>query len=287
MTPSTEHDLGPDLSALVAELPARVIAIRHITGLPVRGLSRATFRLTCADGTIYKGRRMDSETDARRVFELTRTLDADGIPRPLAHHRAALVEPWIKGRAVRRDESVHVFRRVGSVLGSIHAIEHDLGSESARWTPMSRLSAIERRLGELVDLRVVPGRTARRLEEIAARTAPPSFATGIIHRDVWPRNVVIARDGTAWIIDSGNVSVGAHAFDRARTEYLWPMEPAQRAAFEAGYAATARTGDTLQDTATSTFWSIDVLSEVALFRRVHGARGIARPVTLLQRLARP
>src|SRR5262245_37536997 len=97
-------DLGPDLAELVAELPSPIVGIKPITGLAAPTLRRATFHIRLADGTFLKGRRMETATDAARVYELGQLLDANGFPRPLAVRGNALLEPWIDGRTPRGDE---------------------------------------------------------------------------------------------------------------------------------------------------------------------------------------
>jgi fructosamine-3-kinase len=121
---------------------------------------------------------------------------------------------------------------------------------------------------------------AARLRNVAADSVPGSSSVGIVHRDLWPRNVVIDKHGTPWIVDNGNVAYGAHEFDLARTDYLWPMDAAARESFRTGYSET---GPTLSPD--SAFWKIDVLTEVALFRATHRVRGLARPMGRLRLLA--
>jgi len=272
--------LGSDLVALLAELPSPVVQVKPITGLAARSLHRATFRIRLADGTVLKGRRLDAAADAQRVYELARLLDADAFPRPVAIRGAALLEPWIDGRVVRDDEEPQLLRRCGALLGSVHAIEHDLDGEARRWTPEHRLAEALARLETLRLGGHLSRRRSVQLAAIAQATVPIRASTGLVHRDLWPRNVVVDRDGLPWIIDNGNVGLGAHAFDLARTEYLWPMSHGQREAFLCGYDSTAPAREP-----TGTFWLIDVLTEAAVFRIGAGARGVSRPLARLGEIA--
>jgi hypothetical protein len=60
------------------------------------------------------------------------------------------------------------------------------------------------------------------------------------------------------------------------------MSAALTDAFRAGYADVR--GHAPEP---SEFWTIDVLSDVALFRLLNGIRGVSRPIRMLRELARP
>ena len=271
--------LGRDLVELTARLPSPVVSARRITGLPIQGLSRATFKLRAADGTTYKGRRLDTPADALRVYRLARRLDPSGFPRPIARRGVAVLEPWTRGRPARNDKSLDLVRRCGALMGTVHSIPLEAADEAARWAPRRRLADVGQRLGQLRDSRLLSQRSAAHILEIARASVPQRARFGVVHRDLFPRNVVVDRSGGPWVIDNGNIGLGAHAFDLARTEYLWPMDAEQRKAFVDGYADT---GPALEQP--SPFWTIDVLSEVAVFRMVHGARGVSRPVGCLKQI---
>jgi hypothetical protein len=277
--------LGSDLLVLLDELPTPAVAAAPITGLPAPALTRATFRVRLADGTRLKARRMDTAHDAIRVFELARRFDERGFPRPIAVHGAALLEPWIDGRVARADAPVDVLHRCGQLLGGVHALADRRNDTAERWapegwTPERRLTDLARRLDVLADGGHLSRRRADRLIGAAREGRPAAASTGVIHRDLWPRNVVVDATGSAWIVDNGNVGYGAYAFDLARTEYLWPMTAAQRTAFHRGYDETGP-----PRAPESSFWLIDVLSDAALFRIASGVRGASRPLRRLHEIA--
>lgn len=276
-----EDLLGADLLVLAATLPSRVVSARSITGLRAPALSRATFRLRLAGGALVKARRMESAEDAKRVETLAARLDPHTFTQPFARHGVALLEPWVQGEpldATSADSAV--VRACGAALGMVHAVRVELDNETRRWIPAGRLANVEQRLDRLVAMRALSARTGQRLATLARRTVPETAATGIVHRDLWPRNLIVDRGGKVRVVDIGSIGYGAHAFDLARTAYLWPMTSEQYKAFREGYAEKAGKPDDV-----SPFWSIDVMTEVALFRRLSGARGVSRPLDRLRTLA--
>ena len=273
--------LGSDLAALLDRLPSRLTGATAITGLRAPALQRATFRLRLSDGTILKGRRMDSSEDAERVERLAEHLDGDSFARPLMRHGAALLEPWVVG--VRLDKAAPdeaLLRSCGALLGRVHSARIDLNGEARRWTPDVRLRNVLGRLDQLSGLGRLSLRDNERLALFLETAVPKVAPTGLIHRDLWPRNIVVDADRRPHVVDNGSLALGAHEFDLARTAYLWPMSKAHAAAFADGYgAAGPRAAEQ------SVFWTVDVLAEVALFRLLAGARGAGRPLALLRALA--
>lgn len=273
--------LGPDLMVLVGRVPARLARATAITGLRARALQRATFRLGFSDGTCLKGRRMDSAEDAARVESLATHLDGASFARPLMRHRTALLEPWVVGTRLDQaapDEAM--LRSCGALLGSVHSAQVDLNGETRRWTPDIRLRNVIGRLDQLSSLGRLRQRDNERLARLVEARVPKAASTGLIHRDLWPRNIVVDADRHPHVIDNGSLALGAHEFDLCRTAYLWPMSESHAAAFDDGYRAAA--GIKVER---SVFWTVDVLAEVALFRLLAGARGAGRPLARLRALA--
>ncbi len=273
--------LGPDLARLISGVDVRFVAATRITGLRAAARDRATFRLRFAGGLVLKGRRMDSVADAERAYSLGSMLDGRSFTRPMARHRTALLEPWVTG--TRLDPEVatdDTLRACGRLLGSVHALDVDVNGEAQRWHSVARLANVEQRLAHLRELTLLPRGVESCLRDRARETCPSNVVVGMVHRDLWPRNVVVDAQRRPHVVDNASIAIGAHAFDWARTAYLWPMTGAQRDAFRAGYLAAApRAADE------SVFWMIDVLSDAALFRRLAGARGVSRPVARLRAIA--
>ena len=273
--------LGDNLAALTREVGAPLLAATRITGLRAKALQRQTFRLRFAGGLVLKGRRMDRVEDAERAFRLGTLLDERGFSRPLAQSGAALLEPWVAGARIDlAGPTEAALRECGRLLGTVHALTVDVDGETRQWQPAWRLRDIEARIDQLRRVGLLSARTRTRLVGLARAAVPDEAVVGVVHRDLWPRNVVVDAAGRPHVIDNASISIGAHAFDRARTAYLWPMPNGQRAAFEAGYRESAP-----RPPADSPFWTIDVLSDVALFRRLAGARGVSKPISQLRQLA--
>ncbi len=278
-----DQSLGPDLATLVASHPARLVGARMITGLRAKLLDRQTFRLRFAGGLVLKGRRLDREEDARRIDELTRRLDGRWFTPPIARHGAALLEPWVNGVTLdRHGPTPTLLRECGQALGSVHAVQEDLEGHVQGWQPDGRLANVVLRLERLATQGALSARMSRRLAGIARAELPGSAATGIVHRDLMPRNVIIDASGAPRVVDNGSINLGAHDFDLARTAYLWPMAGEHEDEFRAGYADSAG-----RSPVPSRFWMIDVLADVALFRLLSGARGVSRPIRLLREMAAP
>lgn len=263
-------------------MPSRLVGATRITGLRAPALERATFRLRFADGTTLKGRRLDRPAEAERIQRLIRHLDPDAFAHPLAMRGRALLEPWVDGKVLPRGvRDAEVIRACGALLGSVHAVRTDWDAdEAARWEPARRLANVTHRLVKLAAAGLMSPRLSDRLIQVAGESVPSEIVVGIVHRDMWPLNIVIDSAGRPRVIDNGTISFGAHAFDLARTAYLWPMDAGARKAFRSGYdgAAPGRPAD-------SPFWDIDVAAEVALFRHTAGVAGVPRPLAQLRRLA--
>ncbi len=293
-----EAQLGPDLTALVSRLGAPIAEALPITGLPARRLSRATFRLTLADGRVLKGRRLDSAADGDRIRTIVARLGRPELPRILACGGSALVEEWIVGEPLgRRVPDVAFLGRCGGLLGTIHTTPVDAEaasvSPSATLVPMAHprrrpeLEAhharIEWTVGELLRDGVVSAAVAADLRAVARGHLPTEIATGFVHRDFCRENIVRGPSGNLFIVDSDSVGIDAYDLDLARTWYRWPLPPAARRAFDAGYREHRHPGGYV---AHFPFWAVAVLTDAALFRARACTPGWRVPLHRLERLLR-
>jgi hypothetical protein len=278
--------LGTDLSALIATLGTSVVESLPITGLRSRTFTRATFRLTLADGRVLKGRRLDSPADADRIRTVVTRLGRPEMPRIVAHRGAALLEEWIVGEpALQSRADVAFIERCGGVLGIIHGTP--LGTPpiqpQTRPEPAAQYDRVECALAELLQLGVLSARVAADLRTVAREHLPAEIAVGFVHRDFCGENIVRGPGGAPFVVDNGSVGVDAIEFDLARTWYRWPLPAAQRRAFDAGYRAhRQRAGATEQ----FPFWAVAVLSEATLFRIRARTAGWRVPLRRLERLLR-
>jgi hypothetical protein len=92
--------LGDDLCALIEGLTSGIRDIAPITSLSARRSSRASFRIALEDGSVVKGRRLDSRFEAERLTRLSRHLCLPLIPAVIAQHGTAVIEPWTEGRSL-------------------------------------------------------------------------------------------------------------------------------------------------------------------------------------------
>jgi hypothetical protein len=288
--------LGPDLTALVAGLGVPVVEASPITGLAARTLSRATFRLTLADGRMLKGRRLDAAADADRIRTIVTSLARPEMPRIVACGGTALLEEWIAGVPLgRRVPDVAFLVRCGRILGAIHKTPVDASAERvSRYTAPAPLTGPERRptaeahhtridwaVGELLRDGLVRAAVAADLRAVARAHRPVEIATSFVHRDFCRENIVRTPGGHPSVVDSGSVGIDACDFDLARTWYRWPLPPDARLAIDAGYRE-CRPSDAYA--AHFPFWAVAVLTDAALFRARAGTPGSRVPLRHLGRL---
>lgn len=279
------NGLGTDLSALIETLGTRVVESLPITGLRSRTFTRATFRLTLADGRVLKARRLDSPADADRIRTVVARLGRPELPRIVAHRGAALLEEWIVGEPAGQSRADLAFiERCGGVLGTIHTtpLETPQVHPETRPEPAAHYDRVECAIAELLRLGVLSAGVAAALRTVAREHLPTEIAFGFVHRDFCGVNIVRGPGGAPFVIDSGSVGVDAIEFDLARTWYRWPLRSTQRRAFDAGYRAHRhRAGGTEQ----FPFWAVVVLSEATLFR-IRARTGWRVPLRRLERLVR-
>jgi Ser/Thr protein kinase RdoA (MazF antagonist) len=246
---------------------------------------RATFRLAFTDGLVVKGRRCETEAQAERVQRLGARLDPRHFPRVLARNGAALFTEWIPGRPLTPDDlTVSRLRACGEILAGVH---RGLISDEERVAGRVEADTWRRRLIDGLEALARCGALARSDQTAAAalaeRFAPPPPALHLIHGDFCARNIVLDQGATLRVVDNENLTVGPAEYDLARTWYLWPMDPAERAAFADGYGLSEPLA---RFTAHLAFWAVLVLVESARFRLRHPTRAPAVPLGRLRSLLR-
>ena len=274
--------LGNDLCTLARGVSAPLVGVAPLTTLSSGQSHRASFRLEFADGQLLKGRRFDSEEDARRVATLLPLLDGRFFPRLVATCGSAAVLEWVEGEPLGTQQC-HEGRM--EEMGGVHARLHGVavprrsghaGSDAADW-PVR----LARYLNELVAGGFIDGRTRARVETVIGTATPLRFPAGLVHKDFCLENMVVSPNGDVRIVDNETVTVDCADFDLARTWYRWPMTPSQATAYLAGYRHY-RAARTLERD--FPFWVVAVLASSALFRLRRGIDA-AVPLHRLRALA--
>jgi Ser/Thr protein kinase RdoA (MazF antagonist) len=250
--------LGDELAQLAGELPAPIVALEPIAGSG----SCATIRLTLADGTMLKARRLADAGHALRIEQLLQQLAHPSFPAVRARRGAVIVTDWVPGRTLA---SIEVDLDLLRSCGALHAFVHmrRIEPDVAPWrSPVARVR-LQSSLDALVLAAVISRSEADAATRIALRHAPGACAAGLVHGDLNAENVIRNHAGGLVVVDNETLSTGAYAYDLARTWYRWPMADAQWSAYLAGYT-TACPGDDIE--AHLPFWRIAVLARGAAFR---------------------
>jgi hypothetical protein len=234
--PAALEALGADLSALLAVMGAAVVEVLPVTTIRWAGARRAAFRLTLADGQVFKGRRLNTPADAERVAHLSSLLDPRHFPPVLAHRGSALLTRWIPGEPVRNGAWPPArLGACGRLQGAIHRIHVPpeisvLLRPTPDWT-----RRLDQCLDELVAGGALDTRSAREIHHLVAVSAPATVGVGVCHTDFCADNIVVSDAGRIWVVDNEGISLNAPEFDLARTWYRWPMTPTQARAYADGY----------------------------------------------------
>jgi len=261
-----------DLDTLLRARPSPVVACDPIGTQAAARPRRRTFRVRCADGTLWKARRLGSPAAAARVEAIVGRLDPARFPRVVARRGAALLEEWVAGEslAAAAPEAAHL-RWAGETLAAVHGAPPPPGARAAR----PRLGA------DLAWLVQAGALGAAEAEALRARAgAAPPAGRAILHRDLCPENVVADPAGRLVAVDNDAVRVGAPAEDLARTLYRWPMRPAEEALFLGAYEAAG--GDAGPFRAARAWWTVAVLAHAARVRRARGYAGAGETLARLR-----
>jgi hypothetical protein len=277
--------LGTDLCALLRTLGAPVTGLAPITALPSPVRGRAAFRIELADGRRLKGRRLKSAERAEVVHRLRGAIGGGFAP-ILARRGDAMLLEWVEGESLDSLAPLPpaLLRRCGAMLGALHRLRVDAPPGVEPRGPRELLTKLERDAEELVVARRLEPELAARAREAAAAERPAEATRGVIHKDFCAENLVRARSGEIVCVDDATLSFGPHALDLARTWWRWPMTPAERAHFSAGY----REQQSLEPFARHfRFWVVCVLVAAAATRLRSRAPGSREAIDALRRLLAP
>lgn len=278
--------VSEDIVALVESLAGAITGVTVLTSLPSPSRSRAVFRLTLADGRVFKARRFDSPDQAEQVAKRLSAVSGRAFRRIRARAGAVVLEDWISGtRFDLARRPLADFARAGRVLASLHAtpVEHPRQWDGRRLAQDWHATLIER-IERLRTIGMLTRRCRDRLLDSIATFVPRECRISLVHGDFCAENIVIDRDGEVCSVDSETLDVNAAEFDLARVWYRWPMRKLERAAFGEGYSEVGRLDDFL---AHFPFWATAALASAALYRIVQSAEGASRPIRMLHKISGP
>jgi len=282
-----------NVSALIETREAPPVSLTPIETLaPSRGAT--VFRLTCADGSTWKIRRLPSEARAEQMQRLTALAGRD-FSQVLARVGDTVLEEWIPGHALPASAGLDaaLVERCGAMLGRLHSAAppgpppHDglAAPADATVTPAtavtSAVARIEAHLRETAAFCVLGPPTLRTVRRALEEFRPAQASTGLVHVDFCGENLVETAEGRLVCVDNATLRLAQHDHDLGRTWYRWPLDAAGRRAFLAGYETGRSAADFL---AHFPFWALDALLLSIAFRAQLGLAGVQQPVARLEAL---
>lgn len=266
---SFDEILGADLMAAVASIGRRVHEFEEITRVRAEGSGRGSYRLLMDDGRTLKGRRFRSARHCQANLSLQYLLEGLPFSRVIAGVGSATVEEWISGEPPHPLEITPAqFERLCIVLGSLNTRSELPGSWQGRIRDIEGYTIrLEQQLEQLSATGCLDAQLARDLRLRALAHQPQGAEIGPIHTDFHPRNMVMDKGGTFWIVDNEDLRLGVLDYDVARTWRQWPMTPVQRAAFCDVYGRLRNLESFLSK---QVFWAICSLVGTTHFHWRHG-----------------
>jgi aminoglycoside phosphotransferase (APT) family kinase protein len=237
-------------------------------------------RLRLADGSLLKAKRLPSAADAERVERLLHHLHHPAFPEVRLRHGALIVTTWVMGDALGpMDLDSELLRTCGALHAFVHT-RPPVDQVSPRPDARERaIASLRRDLEALVDGGWFQRADAVAASEEANRHAPAAWAVGIVHGDFNAENMVRTGPTEVAVVDNETLSIGAFAFDLARTWYRWPMSPPQWRTYLEGYTRYCDAADFERHLP---FWGIAVLARGAVFRWRAGRDGVTEPLVRLR-----
>lgn len=236
-----EEELGADLWSLIGAVGVPLVTATLVTTVPSAGNARACFRLTFTDGTVLKGRRVETEAEAERIDILGSFLDPRYFPRVLVRRGRALLTDWINGSALQSDGSAaELVRRCGGLHRRVHDVVLTSAASRLRRQPLGWEPWLDASLRELVEQKAVDLGLAKRISLLAVRHAPPASRSGLCHGDFCAENIIVSPAGAIWVVDNDGIAVNGYAHDLARTWYRWPMVGREQHAYAEGYGPSGQ-----------------------------------------------
>ncbi len=279
--------LGGDLLTLARGVDSELLEVEPLSHSYLSGLKRGCFLLRFSGGRKLKGRRFINTKRAKRVYELSRYLDASHFPQVISHHRTALLMDWIDGKPLSSSKpTFETLRECGELQGITHnlklpdkIITPALKGVKASYQPPDR--KVRKRIHELVLLGLLDKFETRELLEIIRERAPKDFDFGLILGDFFLENLVTGPSGYIYFVDTESLAINSYDYDLARTWYRWPMNREQREAYLSGYTLHRSIENFRMH---FYYWMIIVLVRSALFRFKFGTKELSFPINKLREL---
>lgn len=263
-SPGVVTRLGPDLWALVEDVGVPLITAALVTTIASAYVDRACFRLTFADGTVLKGRRVESVPDAERLAVLGALLDPRHFPRVIARRGRSLLTQWIEGEPLAMEPApAKLVRQCGQLHRTVHRCRVDSHAEGLRRRSTDWEPRLDRLLADLVAASALDAGSARAAYRLATRHAPRTPRVGLCHGDFCDENMVKDQGGTVHVVDNDSLAVDEFEYDMARTWYRWPMEQDAQCAYAEGYG---RSEDAIGFAEHFLHWALTVVIESSTFR---------------------
>jgi aminoglycoside phosphotransferase (APT) family kinase protein len=194
--------------------------------------------------------------------------------------------PWIEGQPLHvAGWDLPDVQHAGRLLAALHALAlPDVAVPDGVGSVDFYTQMLRGHLEVLARQAAIAHDEATALFDLATAHAPASdTATGIIHRDLCPENMVRQPSGALCVIDLESAATGASSYDLARTWYRWPMAPAHRAAF---FTAYTDHGGGAPEWRHFPFWALCAVTVSAAERRVESPEIAFAPLRRLSALRR-
>lgn len=196
----------------------------------------------------------------------------------LAWNDTLVLEEWVEGMGLTGPTvSPAQAGAAGALLADLHRLPLPLG-QPAEAPVQPLLEQCLTRLRELTYSDALPAAVANRLaEELQAR--PPRMAwQGLLHFDFCGENLVWREGRGVVSIDNERLRIGPVACDIGRSMARWPLSPAAREAFLAGYRSSGGPAESDHHA----FWLLMAHVSSAWFRVRHDQANAALPLQALQ-----
>jgi len=276
------EELGDNLSRLIERFQVPLVEVHRLTTLHQNHRVRGSFQITLADGRRFKGRRLPDTKSVVSIIRLEPFLDKKRFPRILAHQGSSFLAEWIEGEPVLSRASKDRFlSETAEIQAAMHntPIPHELYARHCScmsfWT-----KRLEERINFLINKNIITQNEGKKLYA-SARIQSEHIASGLIHGDYCFGNMVLDNSDHLYIVDLETISATALAYDLARTLYRCDMDEKDGKAYLQYYKKYRTPEDYIEN---SSFWTLFVLVESAVFRCFGPMERIKKPLGIIRRI---